>query len=81
MISKKDEVIKSLTLQNKSLQSTLEFEREEKSSLNYEATSLKEKIHAVEEQCQYLEKEKQNLSFEAETKVCINYTVYCANVF
>ena len=70
-----------MTLQNKSLQSTLEFEREEKSSLNYEATSLKEKIQAVEEQCQHLEKEKQNLSFEAETKVCINYTVYCANVF
>lgn len=67
-IEEKEETIKSLTLQNKTLGCSVEYEKERNVSQNQEISRLKEELESFKQQCLALENEKHNLSLTATTK-------------
>lgn len=68
-IQEKEESIKSLMLQNKTLDCSVEYEKERNMSQSQEVSKLKEELESFKQQCLALENEKHNLSLTATTKV------------
>lgn len=68
-IQEKEESIKSLMLQNKTLGCSVEYEKERNMSQSQEVSKLKEELESFKQQCLALENEKHNLSLTATTKV------------
>lgn len=56
-------------LQNKTLDCSVEYEKERNMSQSQEVSKLKEELESFKQQCLALENEKHNLSLTATTKV------------